>query len=379
MEKVYFADCASYGEQDIHTAMQLLLERMEFEVPEGKTVLLKPNLLAQNRPEQHSITHYMVIDALCSFLASRKCTILIGDSIAFYQKGLTRKAFKTARFDRVAEKYGAQLVPFEECKLVKVTEKSTVFPELYIPEVLLKTDYIINVPKLKTHMALRLTGAVKNIYGVLPGGYKQKIHIWTCNDFKTSDVFLDLHAILKPCLHIMDAVYALDGGPTAAGKPVLLHTILGAENAAALDVVACSMIGYDPGDISTLQQAVKRGFIKNYQDVQTISCTGGTLPATVFKKLIKGSFILYRKPDMIVTDTYVYPCVKKRLCTCCSECRDFCPVGAITAGPGKLPEFDFSKCIHCYYCLSACKKRAIKTRSTFINKIIQAGRFLTGL
>ncbi len=371
MEKVSIVKNESYNIDSLYHAVKESLEKIGFQIPHKKTVFIKPNILAQNKPEQHSVTHYSVVDALCRLLKQNECTIRIGDSIAFFQRKLTKKAFRTTKLFDVAKKYNAELVAFDEEPLIRVDENIQVFKELYIPKKLLESDMVIDVCKLKTHgSGLRLTGVIKNMFGCLPGGYKQKIHLWTNSFFDLADVFLDIINIVKPSLYIMDAVIALDGGPSAMGKPVPVGAILSSTNPAALDYVACKIVGYEPEEISVLVRAKKRKMISDYKTVEII----GELPVVRFEKIKKGS-IPDKTEGIFITETYVYPRIKSLKCNQCADCIQFCPVNAFIKNDRNKFHIDYEKCIHCYYCISACPKRAIGTKSSFKNKLLRLMRF----
>jgi uncharacterized protein (DUF362 family)/NAD-dependent dihydropyrimidine dehydrogenase PreA subunit len=370
-EKVALADAVSYDSEEIYNAVKKACREINFKFKRNKTVLIKPNILAQNRPEQHSITHFSVIEALCRILKEENCRIQIGESIAFYQKGLTEKAFITSGIKDVSEKYGAELLPFEKEPMIKIKKGLSILNEIYIPEKLLNADLVINACKLKTHSGLRLSGAVKNMFGCLPGGYKQKIHILAKNDFELSDVFLDICGIVKPELNIMDAVTGLDGGPTALGKPRKAGRIIASKSPVALDITASRMIGYIPEDIPFLIRAKERGIINNYDDIEVI----GEVPSLKFKSLIKYPVKTEKGKDgMFVTDTFVNPYIIKSRCSSCMKCISMCPVNAIQKKA--YPLIDDEKCINCYYCLSECPDNAIGIRSSLKNKFINAARFI---
>lgn len=362
--------------EKVYTATKEALEKIKFKIPKNKTVLIKPNVMAANRPEQHSITHYCVVDAVCRLLKENNCRIQIGESIAFYEKGLTMKAFASSRIKDVAAKYGAELIAFDGEPLVKITKNLKGVRELYLPRRLLEADAVINVPKLKTHGGLRLSGALKNMFGCLPGGYKQKMHIRTKNDFELSDVFLDIHAAVKPALNIMDAIVALDGGPSAAGKPKIAGAVLASTSAAALDSIACRIIGYEPEEIATLVRAKARGFIRDFDAVEVI----GTLPSITFKSVNKKPIPLSKKKEgMFVLDTFVNPRIIQSKCTRCGECRGYCAPQAISFEKGNYPEIDLGKCINCYYCIGECTEKAIGVRRSFMNRFISVSRAVLGI
>ncbi|HEY5557936.1 DUF362 domain-containing protein [Acetobacterium sp.] len=372
MEKVSAVECTSYETEEVYQAVKEAIQRIGFVIPEHKTVLIKPNLLTQNRPEQHTITHYSLIDALCRILSEKNCEILIGDSISFYQQGLTRKAFATSEIDVVANKYGATLIAFEEEQVVRITRDIRSLKELYVPKILLEADMVIDACKLKTHGSLRLSGAIKNMFGCLPGGYKQKIHRWLDDEFELSDVFMDIHRVVKPALSIMDAIVGLDGGPTALGRPVKVSRIIASSNAVALDVIVAKMIGYDPEKLPILLQAKKRGMIENFEDIQVL----GEIGPIKFKKLVKKDLNrIFNKDSIFVKDTYVDLSIDDSKCTRHKSCIYACPVDAIKEVDGKIV-LDTSVCINCYYCTFVCPEKAIKFMPSPTNKFIRAVRWI---
>lgn len=375
MNKVSVIHCSDYDIQKVYEAVSTGIEKIGCDLPQGKKVLIKPNIVSQNRPEQNTITHFSIVEALCRLLKERENQIYIGESIAFYQKGLTGKAYDISGIKDIAQKYGARLVEFEREKLVRIRENVQGLDELYIPEILFEMDMIIDACKLKTHGGMRLSGAIKNMFGCLPGGYKQKIHRWTDNEFQLSDVFIDIHKILKPKLCVMDAVVGLDGGPTALGKSVEVGVVLVSENPAALDVAAARMVGYVPEEIPMLLQAVKRGLIEASFDVEII----GELPLFKFHRLVKAD--LYRennKDGIFVKDTYVELKIDELGCDGLLPCMEECPTGAIKCN-GEHIIIDREQCISCYYCLTNCPEGVVRLDPSLMNRLVWGVRKLTGI
>ncbi len=372
MERVAAVKCSSYQTEEVYQAAKEAICRIGLVIPAHKTVLIKPNIMSQNRPDQHTITHYSLVDALCRILREANCKILIGESISFYQNGLTRKAFKKAGIEEIAKKYGATLIAFEEESLIRVDKNIEGLKELYLPKILLDVDLVIDACKLKTHGAMRLSGALKNLYGCLPGGYKQRIHRWTSNEFELSDVIIDIHKIVKPGLSIMDAVVSLDGGPTALGRPVATSRIFASENAAALDVVASRMIGYQAEELPILIRAKERGLLENFHDIEIL----GNVDSFSFKKLVNADFERPSNPDSIfVKNTYVDLLIDDAKCTKCKKCIAACPTGAIKEADGKTV-IDAAECINCYYCMSVCPENAIKIKASVLNQLMRVLRWV---
>lgn len=198
---------------------------------------------------------------------------------------------------------GAKLVSFEEESIVPLAEgvEGKKINPIYLPKVLFEVGMIIDACKLKTHSALRMSGAIKNMFGCMPGGYKQKVHMWVDNDLELADLFLDIVKLTKPSLCVMDAVYGLDGGSSALGKPVKVSRILASTNPAALDVAACRILGYKPENIATLIRAKDRYFTEDCNDLEII----GNLEQVEFEKIIQGPLTMeYNKDNFMVKYTY---------------------------------------------------------------------------
>lgn len=370
IKKVSIVKCEDYNQENINNAIIKSLRDINFKIKPNSKILIKPNLVSTNTPDQHSITNYTLIDALCKLFLEKKCDITIGESSAFYQKGYTKKAYKTSKIDKVAEQYGAKLIEFENESIEEVNNLKFL-DELFLPN-LDKFDLIVNVPKIKTHLLMRFTGAVKNLYGLVPGGYKQFLHYKSKNINEMAEIFLDIYQSIKPkTLNIMDAVIGLDGGPAAVmGKPKKVGYILASEDPSALDIIACQMIGYSPSDIPTITMAIKRGLIK-IKDIKQI----GDFHQVIFEKLQKGEIKDIEKQSVLISETHTWPTVNKRKCTDCKICINYCPVKAISENNGKA-FIDKEKCIYCYTCIPKCPVQAIYHKSTLKNKLIRLIRFI---
>ena len=159
----------------------------------------------------------------------------------------------------------------------------------------------------------------------------------------------------RPALAVLDAVVGLDGGPAAIGRPVQVGRLLAATNAAALDVVACRIIGYEPSEVATLERAQASGMIGDFSDVEVL----GTIEPHHFKRLVRGPIARSKDSDgFFVTATSVDLKVTAA-CTRCRACIGACPVGAITDS-GRRVAIDRQLCLNCYHCLAVCPEDAIR-------------------
>lgn len=375
-DTVSVRECKSYNADEVYASVKGGLDDIGFSIRSGSSVLLKPNILAQNSPDQCATTHPAVVEAVCRILKENNCSITIGESSAFYQGGGTREGFITSGIAGVAGKYGATLLPFEATKLRRIETGKALNP-FYITEAPFIHDLVINLPKMKIHRLAKYTGALKNCYGFIPGGTKQIYHklfqdrpdyiqFW-------GKPLIDVYEAVKPGLNIMDAVYGLDeDGPAATGDPKFTGVLLVSGNAAALDITACRIMGFDPMWVPAVKEAVDR----KLADPDRIKIAG-TLPLIQYVKLPdpEPSSGISKKFDHYMFDRFIVePGIDQDECRKCGVCINDCAVSAIKTGEDGYPVINRAECISCYCCSEYCPHGAITLHGGVVNHIIRGIR-----
>ena len=175
-------------------------------VKPGQKVLLKVNLLMKKRPEEAVTTHPSVVEAMVHLVQEAGGIPIIGDSPGGpYTVNSLQAIYTRSGLREVAERTGAILnedvgqttIHNPEGKLTK---------SLTITNCALQADVIIPISKLKTHGMMTFTGAVKILFGVIPGLLKAEYHLkmFKVDDF--ADLLVDIATYIKPALSIMDGV-----------------------------------------------------------------------------------------------------------------------------------------------------------------------------
>jgi len=353
--KVSIVRCVSYKQSEVDLAISRALKLAKIEIPRGKKVLLKPNIVSADVNHLNAtITQPQILEAACKILKKNKCKILIGES-SFMN---TDVFFTKSKIDKIAKKYNAKLVVFEQDKLVKVrVPNGKIIGEFPVSRLLKQADLVINLPKLKTHQLMRMTGAIKNLYGLIPGGLKQRWHRKAPSEKAFGKLMIDIYSGVKDKIqiNIMDGIVGMEGKGPTSGIPKKSNMILVSKDAVALDIVASKVMGYAPKKIKTTLEAVKRKLGSWKYDL--VLSGFSKLPELDFKKpyvrekLTKkmGSFF---KEKLIVCD--------HKKCIKCGICRDHCPTKAITLKP--FPIIDKRKCIRCFCCMEICPKDALSLK-----------------
>ncbi|MFQ6110605.1 MAG: DUF362 domain-containing protein [Nitrospinota bacterium] len=243
--KVAALRCGSYSQAELEPAVERLLGLLgglERFVSRGAKVLLKPNLLKASEPESCVTTHPALVKCLAGMVLEAGGKPFIGDSPAWGSLG---RVAERAGLKRVAKEMCIPLVPFDHP--VKVENRGgRVYRRLTLDRAVLEADVIINLPKLKTHQQLLLSGAIKNCFGCVPGKRKAWWH------FKAGSyenyfalMLVEVFQLVRPTLNILDGVIAMEGNGPVNGSPRPLGTILASEDAVALDRILCHALGVE--------------------------------------------------------------------------------------------------------------------------------------
>jgi uncharacterized protein (DUF362 family) len=222
----------------------------------GERLLLKPNLLKGSPPEEAVTTHPEILRAVARALKAQGSEPFLGDSPAWGSFG---RAVEKAGIAAMAREESLPLVAFNNG--VKVAnEAGQVYSQLTVDKAALEADGIINCPKLKTHEALYMTGAVKNVFGCVTGKRKAWWHLKAGNyDNYFARMLIEVYRLLSPRLHIMDAVVAMEGRGPGKGLPRPVGFIGASTDAVALDRVCLAILGGDAEQLRTLAAASELG------------------------------------------------------------------------------------------------------------------------
>jgi len=359
--------CHSCTEYDVEKILPLLDEIYTCsQGPEltGKSVLLKPNILLDDVPAKAITTHPVFLEAVIRFLQSRKCgKIFVGDS-----PGLHTASFKPLKSGiyEVCEKTGAEWVYFGK-KTMTVTLPSGKTP---VTDVLQRVDYFFSLPKLKTHELMNFTGAIKNSFGLIPHIHKAKQHAFHRNSRAMATFLLDLNERFTPDFVFMDAITAMEGAGPGNGQPFPLHLILGSTNLLALDIIASTIIGYDPLQIDTNSVGLERKhWISSMDDIVVKGVPVADCRRSDFRLIqqitpLKMSLHFLFKCFRFLQKTERRPEFVKERCTGCKCCVNICPVQALHIHP-KHPKKVVIKrkiCINCFCCSEVCPNKAIEIK-----------------
>jgi len=371
--KVSLVRCSNYDPGQVKGALKKalsLIDGLPGIIKRGSRVLIKPNMLSARRPEEGVTTHPAVVKGIVELVQEMGAEAIIGDSPGGTNRDLNC-FWEACGYKEVSETTGAPLVSLErELREVEVPG-GVIYKTLHFSRTALEVDALITVPKLKTHNLTLLTGAVKNLLGLIPGLGKIGFHRRCPGPDDLGEAVVDILSVVKPRLAVMDAIVGMEGNGPVSDKLRDIGVILAGTDAVALDTVAQAIIGLDPFDVPTTRAAGKRGL--GIADLRKIELKGESLEDVVVKDFILPSNAVLRsipKPilNLLARRIMIRPRARADKCTGCRCCVKNCPVEAVSIR-NNLALIDYKKCILCLCCYELCPEKAMDLKKSLLGRL----------
>ena len=365
MSKVLVLD-SSYETCD--AAIETVFETFPMDL-KGKKVCLKVNGITAGDPHKTAfVTDYRFLRAVIQKVERLGAAeIVVGDSVGTGDYGKSEEIFSNNRIKETAGPYYKNFNKNLKFVEVEHPKKRTA---LVLADVV-DADVLISLPKLKTHAVTRISGAVKNHYGVYAGLQKSLFHYesMTLEDF--ARVIAEVYALRKPDLVIVDGILAQPGYGPVGPETYELNKIMAGTDGVAIDTVFTDMIGLTVDEVPLLN--VCRENQLGETDLAKIEVIGEAklreepwnippntpAPYTFFR----GNGMVYidrfrvRVATRPVIDTAA--CASSEACARGALCVKNCPSGALRGGTGDI-RCEKEKCMLCTSCMEWCPAGALK-------------------
>jgi len=298
-------------------------------LPQNAKVIIKPNIvvwLNSPYPKWGVITTSVIMEETIILLKEYGVTdISIAEGSLQMRRGekhIGQKSFAGLGYDKLVKKYNVKLLdvwerPFEKKEIAKGLS-------LNVNADLLASDFLVNLPVLKTHAQVRVSLGIKNLKGFLNVTSRKKCH--SADTDKDLEYMVSrLPNMLPPSATIIDGIYTLERGPSFDGKPRKSDLVIASSNLVAADMVGAEILGHNPCDIPYIIKAAKDQSIPVDKSLTDITIVGekieqvkkfhnhtfpynkdNTLPAGMEKLGIKG--LKFHKYDSTLC-TYCSPLI----------------------------------------------------------------------
>lgn len=385
--QVYAVPCGDYTQAEEALRQTLAaMGGMERFVRPGERILLKANLLRPQPPESAVCTHPAVVEAIARMVKEAGGHPFITDSPggALQKASTLRALYEKTGMAAAAAASGAELCLDPTARLVELPE-GRILHQAEIISPVLDADGVFDLCKMKTHLFMGMTGAVKNSFGIIPGLTKVGFHGSHPDKGQFAQVLLDLVGFMAPRLCVMDAVLAMEGeGPGASGTPRQVGLLLLSGDALALDVIAGEIMGLPRSRNALLLAAEARGLSPTrWEEVELVGPPLEKLripdyqfPATVRNNLMEFlgplTHVAGRLCVNLLSQT---PRIRTGRCVGCGICKNACPGKAISmTGPGGKARVNPKTCIRCYCCHELCPHKAVELHRSWLGNLLGGAR-----
>lgn len=363
---VYLAACDQYDYSKIKAAVDTIFTQLDLDslIKPGMNVAIKPNLLMRSKPEAAIITHPLVTAAVGTRIQSLGANVIIAESGGGpYNAAVMKAMYSGTGYEAMAKKFGLALNHDAGYSVMEAPHGQRC-KSFNILDPLVKADLIVDIAKLKSHCLTVMSGAVKNMFGSVPGLMKPEFHCRFPEKEDFGIMLVDLCETVKPRIVIVDAIDAMEGNGPSGGKARHIGAILGGTSPYNVDLVGAKIMNMDPKEVYMLKSAIDRGLCPD-------SYTELELLGEPVEKFAKKDFI---QPESKTNDfiqrvpaplrplakkiATPKPVIREKDCIGCGKCRESCPQHVI-AIRNKKAAILYKRCIRCFCCHEMCPVRAI--------------------
>ncbi len=389
-DKVYLEKCNNAGE--VFEFIDKILDNYELPKNKNARIVLKPNLNNDMNALIGNSTDLRIIVGVIKALQKRNYkNITIADGPNCGIDHMKIDVFKRLKIDKIAELYNVKLVNLNKSDYEIV---DLVTGKAKIGKVILDNDFLINLPKVKTHIEVGMTICMKNFVGCYQALDKRNIHD------SLVDNIVRMNEIKKPDLNIIDGLVAMEGNGPAAGIPKKLNLMLAGKNSFINDLLCMKLFGFDLDYIPYLKLSLENGHIKK-EDLEYLKGVNEVTKLkrakeNIFAKIFLNNFFvrlrynrfidpLFKKgpipefftllgvrqdvydfKDDSITKLYLENGDKSE------KCEEFCPF--------ELSSPADQKCINCLYCFMVDKNVKHEGELGFLKgQLERYGRYLKNL
>jgi uncharacterized protein (DUF362 family) len=221
---------------------------------QGCTVLLKPNFVEPD-PQGVINTHPAVV------AAARECFLRLGAKTVIVAEGPgnERDIEAVLEANRLRHWLGPLADKFvdlnvDDVRLVPTGTQASRVKELYLPRTVLEADFVVSMPKLKTHHWAGVTLSLKNMFGIVPGS----CYGWPKNALHWAGLtrsILDINSTVRPDFAIVDGIVAMEGNGPLQGDAKPCGLVVAGDDPVAVDATCARIMGLVPERIDYLAHA----------------------------------------------------------------------------------------------------------------------------
>ena len=223
----------------------------------NKRVLLKPNMVEPIKQSPQMTTNPAVVLAAAEVFRDWQAEVTVGEApghVRDTETALVESGMQSALDD-------ARL-PFADLNYQQVAwtpnrSRVSQLEGFYFPRSIIEADFVVSMPKMKTHHWVGMTASMKNLYGTIPG----VVYGWPKNVLHHAGIpqtVYDINASLPPKIAIIDGILCMEGDGPIMGSAKPMGLILIGPNLPAVDATAARIMNLHPEQVGYLSLAADR-------------------------------------------------------------------------------------------------------------------------
>ena len=218
----------------------------------GKQVVLKPNLVDYAPGDAINTHPRLLLAAAESFRRMGAKSVVVAEGPGHQRD--TELVLSQGGHERALRDERIQFVDLNRDELIRTPLRAsyTGMKHLWLPRTVLEADFIVSIPKIKTHHWSGVTLSMKNMFGIVPGskyGWPKNILHWT----GIEESILDICATVPISFVIADGIVAMEGNGPLNGTPRNFRKIVLADDPVAADATCVRLMGFDVSRITHIR------------------------------------------------------------------------------------------------------------------------------
>ena len=383
--KVAFHACDSYDEARLAEILRKQMDVFGYDSAffEGKKVVIKPNLVMKKTPDAAATTNPVILSALLTVLAQRGCQPVIAESPGgIFNRQRLEGIYRVCGIEAVAKQHGVALNYDTEAVNVSFPDGKTI-KRFHILKPVAEADILIDLCVLKSHGLTKMSAAIKNFFGTIPGIEKFEMHA-TFPDYKDFGSMIcdlcEMYCKTKAVIAVTDAVIGMEGNGPTAGTPRKIGAVMMSPNPFASDIVGETLLGF-AGTVPIVREGVSRGLCP--ADISGIELIGDAIAPLQMTDFKEPDSAQNRAPSLLTKFSggkigrffMPRPVADASKCRGCGECVASCPQHTIVLekkNGKKIARIRHADCIRCYCCQELCPFEAIRIKKNPIIRLIDS-------
>jgi len=232
-------------------------------LPANAKVFIKPNIVfwtkATNFPKYGVITTSRIVEDMVIMLKERGIDdIRIGEGTVLRDpKDMATQlhAFESLGYGELTKRFGVKHINIWQRPFEKVDLGDGV--ELKFNTDILNSDFVVDLPVMKTHSMTVVSLGIKNLKGMIDIPSRKKCH----NTHPQKDLHFWVSRLadkMPPIFTLLDGIYTAERGPNIDGRMRRSNLLVASADILSADMVGAKLLGYEPSAVPHLVHAAGR-------------------------------------------------------------------------------------------------------------------------